>query len=365
MPREDNGRPLSLRDIADEAGVSVSTVSRVLSNSTTKARISDDTRQRVLAICEERKFHPNIHYRRLHEGLSRVIAFIIPTPSPQLLFFDENVGNFLSALEPCLAHHGFHIMIQSATPDFVAGRRHLEIFRSQAVDAAILWDVFRDNDYLKEMIQEKHPLLKVAFPSDALQDQIVPDNYQGARDLTQHLVDLGHRHIAQVSGGYSRIEKEREAGYLSVMDAADLEPLIFHGKYSYQSGYNCAEKIMTQNPNVTAIMAANDIAAAGCLRRLKELGYQVPRDISVAGFDGTSHSAIAEPDITTAHLRLDKIGRLAADRIVNAVVDSDNYTPRITRVAMPLIVRGSTAAPRQSNSTSRKQNAARKTVAKS
>lgn len=364
MPREDNARQLSLRDIADEAGVSVSTVSRVLSNSSTKAKISDDTRQRVLAICEERKFHPNIHYRRLHEGLSRVIAFIIPTPSPQLLFFDENVGSFLGALEPCLAHHGFHIMIQSATPDFVSSRHHLEIFRSQAVDAAILWDVFRDNDPLKEMIQEGRPLLKVGFPSDALEDQIVPDNYQGARDLANHLVELGHRRIAHVSGGYSRIEKEREAGYLSVMDAANLQPLIYHAKFTYQSGYNTAEKIMMEEPEVTAIMASNDVSAAGCLRRLKELGHKVPHDISVTGFDGTSHSAVTEPDITTVDLRLDKIGRLAADRIVNAVVDSESYTPRITRVQMPLITRGSTSAPRKFKSTSKK-NDNRKSIAKS
>jgi LacI family transcriptional regulator len=347
VPRDDNNRQLSLRDIAAEAGVSVSTVSRVLSGSNIKAKISDKTKKRILSICEQRRFLPNVNYRRLHEGLSRVIAFIIPPPSPQMMFFDENVGQFLSALEPCLAHQGFHIMIQSATPDFLAAKRYIEIFRSHTVDAAILWDVCRDDDHLQAMQQEGKPLLRVAFPGDVLQDQIVPDNFQASYDLTRHLVDLGHTAIAHVAGGHNRIDKDRDLGYKQAMASADLAPLNFYGKYSYESGYSWAEKIMKEHPEVTAIMAANDIAAAGCQRRLKELGLKIPRDISVTGFDGTTQSEIAEPRITTADLRLDKIGRLAADRIVNAVLDPGKYQARITKIQMPLVLRESTGPARK------------------
>jgi DNA-binding LacI/PurR family transcriptional regulator len=344
MPKEDNSRQMSLRDIAREAGVSVSTVSRVLSGSKSTAKISDKTRERILSICENMKFHPNIHYRRLHEGLSRVIAFLIPPPDRSLMFFDENVGCFLSALEPRLARHGFHIMIQSTTPDFLAERQHLEILRSHAVDGVILWDVCRDDENLRDMIQEGKPIIKAAFPSDILVDQIIPDNFAGSRDLTLHLVEQGHKNIAHIAGGHTRVDHEREAGYREAIETADLKPIMFEGHYSFKSGYEWGERILKKYPDITAIMAANDLAAAGCLRRLKELGCAVPDDIAVTGFDGTSHSMITDPPITTARLQLDEIGKLAADRIVKAVISPEKYRPQLKKLPMPVLVRESTSS---------------------
>ena len=343
MAKDDNARQMSLRDIAREAGVSVSTVSRVLAGTKTTAKISDKTRERILNICENMKFHPNIHYRRLHEGLSRVIAFLIPPPDRSLMFFDENVGCFLSALEPRLARHGFHIMIQSTTPDFMAERQHLEILRSHAVDGVILWDVFRDDQALRDMMQEGKPIIKAAFPSDLLLDQIVPDNFQGSYDITKHLVEEGHKHIAHVAGGKTRIDEERESGYRKAIDEAGLQPVLLAGQFNYRSGYEMAEKIVKKHPQVTAIMAANDLAAAGCLRRLKEMDKSVPDEIAITGFDGTSHSQLTDPPITTARLQLDEIGRQAADRIVKAVLTPEKYKPQLTTIAMPLLVRASTS----------------------
>lgn len=342
MSRDEPNKQLSLRDIAAEAGVSISTVSRVLSGEKNGAKISDETRKRILEVCEEKRFRPNIHYRRLHEGMSRVIAFLIPPPDNQLMFFDETVGVFLSALEPCLAHHGFHIMIQSTTPAFLADRKHLDNFRSHAVDGAILWDVFPDDDHLAELMEEGKPLLKVAFSSQNLLDQILPDNYRASYNLTDHLLELGHTHIAHSSGGFSPVEKERVRGYEDAMANAGAKPLLIPAKYTYSSGYRLAELVTQKHPEVTALMAPNDVAAAGCIRRLKELGISVPGQISVTGFDGTSHSEVSDPKITTADLRLDKIGRLAADRIVKAILSPAEYSPRVTKVEIPVIIREST-----------------------
>lgn len=343
MSSDEPNKQLSLRDIAAEAGVSISTVSRVLSGEKNGVKISEQTRRRILEICEEKRFRPNIHYRRLHERLSRVIAFLIPPPDNQLMFFDETVGVFLSALEPCLAHHGFHIMIQSTTPAFLADRKHLDNFRSHAVDGAILWDVLPDDEHLSELMQEDKPLLKVAFSSQKLADQIIPDNFRASFNLTRHLLDLGHTHIAHGSGGFSPVEKERVRGYEEAMSLAQAKPTLIAAKYTYNNGYRLAETVTKDHPEVTAIMAPNDVAAAGCIRRLKELGYHVPAQISVTGFDGTSHSEVSDPKITTADLRLDTIGRLAADRIVKAILHPGDYNPRVTKVEIPLVLRESTA----------------------
>lgn len=344
MAKDNNGRKLSLSDIAEEAGVSVSTVSRVLAGNKSTAKISDATREKILRVCERLKFHPNIHYRRLHEGLSRVIAFLIPPPARSLMFFDENVGCFLSALEPRLARHGFHIMIQSTTPDFLAERQHLEILRSHAVDGVILWDVCRDDDALREMIQEGKPIIKAAFPSDLLLDQIVPDNFKGSYAIARHLVEQGHKSIVHIAGGHTRVDKERQLGYQKALEEAGIKPILIEGEFNFKSGYEWAGRIVDKYPKATAIMAANDLAAAGCLRRLKEIGKSVPEEIAVTGFDGTSHAQITDPPITTVRLQLDDIGKMAADRIVKAVLDPEKYKPQVTVMPMPLIIRESSAA---------------------
>ena len=347
MEKNSRCRKLSLRDIAREAGVSISTVSRVLSGSTPSAKISDKTRDRILRVCEKMKFHPNVHYRRLHEGVSRVIGFLFPPTDGDKLFFDENAGVFLSNLERRLAFHGFQIIIQSTTPEFFADRQHLEILRSHTVDGLILWHAATDDAAIREMIQENKPLLKVAFPTDLLPDQIVPDNFQGAFSLTQHLIELGHSHIAHVGGGHTQIDKERDDGYARAMQEAGLQPILFEGEYSYISGYEWGQRIVQTNPGVTAIMAPNDLAAAGCLRRLKDLGIAVPGDMAVTGFDCTSHSEITDPKITTVSLQLHEIGRLCADRIVKAVTDPGAYKPQVTRVPMPVVVNESTMQVRE------------------
>lgn len=347
MTKDDNNnRQMSLRDIAREAGVSVSTVSRVLSGSNTTAKISEKTRKRILDICEAMKFHPNIHYRRLHEGRSRVIALLIPPPSKNMMFFDENVGSFLSALEPRLARHGFHIMLQSTTRDFFSERRHVELLRSQAVDAVIFWDTFANSEPLLEMVAEKKPLIQAAFPSEILEDQVIPDNFQGSYDLARHLIQQGHQHIVHVVGAHSQVDADREAGYHRAMEEASLKPITVEGQFHYQSGFEIADQVLRKYKKVTAIMAANDMSAAGCVRRLKELGRRVPEDIAVTGFDGTSHSEVSDPRITTANLQLDEIGKHCADRVVKAVTNPQAYKPRRTKVPMPIIMRESTVPPK-------------------
>lgn len=345
MFRDDSKKTLSLRDIAQAADVSISTVSRVLSGSKGSKKISDETRRRILEICERKRFRPNINYRRLHEGLSRVIAFLIPPPSAKMMFFDGNVGRFLSALEPGLARHGFHILMQSATADFLENQRYLELFRSCAIDGAVLWDVFHDDHHLEAMTAENRPLLNVAFPTSRIKDQIILDNTKAAHDLTSHLLQLGHKKIAHVTGGQTAVERERQQGYASAMTAAGNSPLILQGEYTYESGHRVTAEILQKHPEVTAIMAANDVTAAGTLRCLKEFGISCPADISVTGFDGTIHSEIIDPQVTTADLTLDKIGRLAANRIVQSILEPNTYSCRITTVRMPLIIRQSTAPP--------------------
>jgi DNA-binding LacI/PurR family transcriptional regulator len=341
---KDAAQASSLRDIAREAGVSISTVSRVLSGGTPRAKISDATRERILAICEAMRFHPNVNYRRLKEGLSRVIAFLIPprTSSSYLPFFDESVGTFLSSFEPRLSELGFDIIIQSVTPDYIQQRKHLEMLRNRSIDGLICWNSFMRDEDFSEIVQERCPVLSVAFPNDALPDQIVPDNFQGSRDLTRHLIGLGHTRIAFISGGNERVDKLREAGHLAALEEGNLEPCIYRGNYTLRRGYELTTEIHQQQNKASAIFAANDLMAAGCLRRLRELGYRVPEDMAIVGFDFTSHSLVTNPPLTTASLELGKIGRLAADRIYSAISSPQDYIPEVTVVPIPIIERAST-----------------------
>lgn len=333
---------VSLRVIAEKAGVSISTVSRVLSGSKSGAKIRDETRRRILEVCERLHYYPNINYRRLHEGRSRVIAFLVPAHTSYLPFFDENVGTFLSALEPRLAELGFDIMFQSATQEFLDQKKHVRMLRDGSVDGVIWWNASLDDEVLHEVAAERCPVINVAFWNPIFKDQLVPDNFYGAYDLTQHLLDSGHKNIAYISGGRDRTDKDREAGHRKAMAGAGLGVILCDGEYTFESGYEWAETVTRKYPNVTAIFAANDLVAAGCLRRLKQLGKRVPDDIAVAGFDGTGYAKITEPPLTTVSLQMEHIGTVAATRMVNAITNPKTYKPENELIRLPVIVREST-----------------------
>ncbi len=336
---------ITVRDIAARAGVSVSTVSRVLSGPEKAAPISEETQKRVREVCEELKFLPDIHYARLQERKSYIAALMVPRTrpdSPGPFFSDETIGLFLSTLEEALCDHGYSILIQGVDAEYEKSGRQSIILRNNSADGLLIWDAFKDPNTITELNREKRPSICVAFPYDTANNYIVPDNRQGALDMTNHLLGLGHRRIAYVSGGMGElVDSLREEGYRTAMKDADCEPLEFVGHYTVRGGRKCAEDILRDHKGVTAIFAANDMMAQGALEAARTAGRRVPEDLSVAGFDGSTHSELATPPLTTGRLPMAETGRLAAEHLLRMIGEDRPEPVRLT-LPIEIIPRAST-----------------------
>ncbi len=342
-PRGSNS--ITVRDIAARAGVSVSTVSRVLSGPEKSAPISEETRKRVIEICESLKFLPDVHYARLQERKSYIAALLIPRTrpdSPGPFFSDETIGLFMSTLEESLCDHDYSILIQGVDEDFEESGRQQVILRNNTADGLLIWDAFKNPQTLVDLKEENRPSICVAFPYETAGNYIVPDNRQGALDMTRHLLELGHRRIAYLSGGMGELVDDlREGGYRSAMKEAGLEPLEFVGNYTVRGGRRCAEEILANHPEVTAVFAANDMMALGALDVARSAGRRVPDDLSIAGFDGTTHSELAAPSLTTGRLPMAETGRLAAEHLLRMIEEKDPEPVQLT-LPIEIIPRAST-----------------------
>lgn len=334
----------SVRQIAREAGVSASTVSRVLSERPDGPKPSEEARRKVLEVCERLRFLPSVHYTRLIEGRSRIVGLMFDAKAGTALYpiFDENFGCFIATFERTLNQHGYSVLLHGVDERFEADKKYLALFRNGTVDGMVLWDTCRTPSTVEDLTRESPAVLAVAFPVDGVPNQIVPDNFKGGYDMTAHLLSLGHRRIAYISGDAGTVDHIRELGYRRAMKEAGLGVQLFEGQYTFESGVQWADHILTDHPQVTAIFAANDLVAAGCLRAALQRGRCVPGDIAIAGFDGTHHSAICTPPITTARLPLAQIGQTAAERLIG-IIEGPGLPPEHLTLPIELIIRSSTA----------------------
>jgi DNA-binding LacI/PurR family transcriptional regulator len=335
-----NQENVTIKEIARRAGVSVSTVSRVMSGKKTAIPISEKTRKKVLKVCNELKFLPDVNYMRLQERRSYTIGFLVPRTrpdSPNPLFVDDNIGRALSEMELCFAEKGYSTLVQTVDSDYEEARTHLRILRNNSVDGLIIWDAFRDKETVSELMEEHRPSICIALPYDTDHNCIVPDNFQGAYDMTRHLLSLGHKRIAYINGGMGELtDALREQGYRKAMSEAGQEPIVAIGNYRLESGAECAHQLLSTNSKITAIFAAGDLMAIGVLEYAREKGIAVPEKLAVAGFDGSIVSGLTTPRLTTCELPMSEIGRLAAETVIAMVENGEGSVNERVKHILPV-----------------------------
>lgn len=336
---------VTVKEIAQKAGVSISTVSRVISGTDTMIPISEKTRRRVLAVCEEMQYLPDINYSRLQARRSHTIALLVQRYShdnPHHFYFDEVIGRFMSTMESGLTELGYSILIQGVDREYEQSRQYLKILRNNTADGLVIWEAFEQAETIRRLREESRPSLCVAFPYEDAAHYIVPDNFQGAHKMTQHLLSLGHERIVFMNRGLGEIvDTLRERGYRRAMEERNLEPLIIRADYTYRGGFHAARNLFAQFKNATAVFAANDLMAIGVSHFAQHNGMKVPADVAIAGLDGSSHSLMATPRITTGRLPLEEMGQLAARHLIDLVEGKNTGAVQIT-LPIDLIVREST-----------------------
>ena len=326
--------PSTLLDVARQAGVSPSTVSRILNGT---ARVSDDKRDAVLAAIAHMKFAPNQMAQGLKKGRSMTIGIVVQDISSP--FFDES----LRGVDDGLKGTGYASVIVSGHWNAQEEEDRIRLLLARKVDGIILLSG-RMSDETVLGFAGQRPIVstgRALNTRSALGFKM--DNEYGAYLAVHHLIELGHRKIAFISGPANNIDAaERLAGYTRALAEAQIaldDHLIVEGNYHEASGMLAMNRLFETHQQFTAVFAANDLSAYGARLALYRKGIRVPDDISLVGFDGLPGSSYTTPPLTTIRQPLYDIGRIATQALLRIINGED------TRSEVPpleLIVRETT-----------------------
>ena len=327
----------TIRDVARRAGVSISTVSRVLNDT---CPVQEDKRRLVFAAAEALGYTPNPAARSLLGKKTGALGVLLPFVSGE--FFSE----LLSGLDQAAQDHGYFLVISTSHRRPDEFRKAIRVL-DRRVDGLVVMAPEVDARGTASIFKTKLPIVLVnTYAEDVAADVLNFDNYSGARALTQHLLDAGHRRIALIRGPeHAHDALERARGYRDAMTAAgvpDLADLEYTGGYTREDGYAAAERITTAPERPTAIVAANDYCALGAMSALHAHGLTAPDDIAIVGFDGLPSGQFAVPALTTARVPIAEIGYQAVSRLAERLRGDGDALPFVQRlVPVELVVRDS------------------------
>jgi DNA-binding LacI/PurR family transcriptional regulator len=336
--------PPTLRNIAEKAGVSVSTVSRVLND---QPGISAKTRERVLAVAQELQYVPNAAARNLATKRTRNIGFVTYKWSVRSRLTACSLDS-VGVNEEC-ARLGYHILTTQVDEQAMKNALQLPMVRERRVDGLILAGPAIKPSFVLELYNSGLP---VVLLDNSLQgteiDCVLHENETSAYRLTEHLIRV-HQHetIVFLSGPEAWISsRERAAGYCRAQAEASLESHIFHmSNTTVETGMEAMKIALAELPHLTAVVAVNDAVAIGAMRACKAAGRSVPEEIAVVGFDNVGWAELHDPPLTTAYAFGEEMGRQAARRLVELVESTPTqereHVPLRLRVGTKLIIRRS------------------------
>lgn len=329
--------PATIRDLAEKAGVSASTVSRAFSR---PEKVDAATRDRILALAESLGYEPSSAARSLKTGRTGALGIVVPDLSNP--FFPDVVRG----MQHRARAHGYPVLLADSAEDPAA---EVALVRTLArnVDAMVLCSPRMSDDDLCEA-SELRPVVLVnrAAPPDAtgIVSAVRIDNTSGIHQAVHHLRALGHRRIGFVSGtSTSRSNEERLVAFTASTASAGLDGVLI-GPYqpTVEGGAAAADDALVAD--VTAVVVYNDIMAAGLMGRLARLGVELPGRLSIVGFDDIAFSALLTPALTTVRIPLELAGSVAVDRLHAHLTGIAPAAGRPAPLPTELIVRDSTAA---------------------
>ncbi len=337
----DINKAITIYDIAKEAGVSPSTVSRVLTNN---ANVRPEKRERVQALIEKYNFRPNALAKGLSDTRSRVIGVLMAD------IRNPFYSTVYVACENAAMARGYRVILCCSLGETEREVEQLDILKQQSVEAIIqiggrVDAVITDAAYIKKAkeIAQQLPIITSGKIDEVPCYRVVIDAKEAVRLLTEHLLDLGHERIALVGGRLDVISTfEKYMTYCDILKSRGIpinKRYLFEGGYDYDAGYNGVKELLSLREKPTAIIAINDFCAAGAIRRLVEEGYRVPEDVSVVSYDNTDIANLLFPKITSIDYDYDTFGKMLADTAID--VANGNNLPSFQSVTPHLVIRES------------------------
>jgi LacI family transcriptional regulator len=329
---------VTIHDVAARAGVSVATVSRVLNG---KEVVREETLRQVLDAAKALSYVPNVAARSLSNRRSQTIGIVLPDVHGE--FFSE----VIRGVDVAARAARYHILVSGSHSDLGEVLEVLETMRGR-VDGLIVMAPDAALASLHESLPSGLPLVLLNSTADG-RDAITIDNYGGAQAMMRHLAGLGHERIAFIKGPAQNADaRERLRGFRDAMHGLGVpatRSLELAGDFTEESGHRAARKILKLEPRPTAIFAANDSMAVGALAALAEAGLEVPREMSVTGFDDIPIARYVAPPLTTIRVDIADLGRRAFGLLLGAIEQPAAAAGRRDCLNTALIIRKSSCRP--------------------
>ena len=335
-------RRTTITDIARQAGVSIKTVSRVLND---EPHVRADVRARVKQVAEELHYHPNLNARGLITRQSFLIGLTYERPSASYVV--ELQRGALDRLE----HERYRLLV---LPFDKASQRSKDLFaliRSSSLDGILLAPPSCDDLGLLDALDNAGIAYARIAPTVALERGIVAimDDTAAARSIAGHLLQLGHTKLAIITGRQTHAAtRMRLDGYRQAIESHGLDfgsVLVESGDFGFESGEGAARRILDRQDPPTAIIAENDDMAVGAITVAREMGFSIPSDLSVVGFDDSEIARLSWPRLTTIKQPVFAMSRQAMDDLLKHISKSDEATSGSTMHRHELLLRDSTSQP--------------------
>ena len=345
---------VTIYDVAKKAGVSIKSVSRVMNSES----VRPETRAQVLAAAESLNYHPRLSARSLGGSRSFLIIVFVDARLTIDHWNSDQMSGYLPQIQLgatlVCREAGYHMLVELINHDSPTLRQDVgSVLATLRPDGVILTPPSSDSEAVLHALYDAGTAF-VRLESD--QDYrggmcMRPDDQGAAQRMTEHLIELGHRRIGFITGDMRHgTSGARLAGYQTAMAAAGLQigaRWIEMGDFTLKSGREAGRSLLARNPDLSAIFASSDEMAHGCIEGLVDLGYSVPDDLSVAGFDDSPSARYSRPTLTTIRQPLADIAGQAAKSLILGEVAADGTRTTSARFFpdFQLVVRQSTAAP--------------------
>ena len=288
--------PLTLEDVARLSNVSRSTVSRVIN---ADVNVKEETRRKVLNVIQSINFQPNLAARGLATGRTSVIGVVIPA-GVSVIFSDPYFPQFIQGVSSACNNRNYSVMLWLAEPEYER-RMISRILHNGLVDGVVVAKTLMNDPIVNSLFESKMPFILIGRHPTMDVNYLDVDNLQAGRKATLHLLRLGYKRVATITGSQDQIVGyDRYQGYLEALQdyGRPLKPeLVVEGDFTDEGGYNAMARLIPQKPD--AVFAASDMMAYGAMRAIYEAKLRIPEDVAVLGFDDLPASSKTTPPLTT------------------------------------------------------------------
>lgn len=311
---------ITIKDVAQEAGVSVASVSRALNG---HASVTADTRKHILAVVKRMRYMPHVGARSLTTSYTNTIGVLLPD------LYGEFFSEMIRGIDGAARRRGLHLMVSSLHGDADEAALAIRAMRGR-VDGLLVMSPHVDAEFLSDNLPQDLPIVLMNTAAGGTQyPSISVDNYSAAHAMVVHLAARGYRDIAFITGPADNFEaQERLRGYRAALAALSLagqssrrSSLVFDGDFSEQSGQEVARRLLAMDAarRPDALFAANDMMAIGAMLTLTQGGLQLPRDMGLAGFDDIPIARYVTPSLTTVRVPIADLGVQALEHLYTRI----------------------------------------------